>query len=165
METIIRNALISDLPAIIEIRNHYIFNSSALFETEPSSFQERLSWFNRYKPHGPYQIWVADQADQILGYCFSSPYRSGDCFNQTIETSIYLHPQHLGQGIGSLLYQQMFEELKNEDLHTALAGIALPNEGSIALHKKFGFQEVGIFKEYAIKKGQYISSIWLQKMF
>jgi phosphinothricin acetyltransferase len=53
--------------------------------------------------------------------------------------------------------------LKNEALHLAIAGIALPNDASVALHKKFGFEEVGVFKEYAVKNGQYISSIWMQK--
>jgi phosphinothricin acetyltransferase len=165
METTVRNAIVSDLPQIIEIRNYYILNTKALFETEPSSFQERLSWFNRYKNQGPYQIWVADLDDKILGYAFSSPYRAGDYFDRTIETSIYLHPEAKGQGIGSLLYTHLFEELKNENLVTAVAGIALPNEASVALHKKFGFQEVGIFKNYAEKNGKLISSLWLQKMF
>lgn len=164
MEILVRNALVSDLPMIIDIRNHYIFNTKALFESEPSSFQERLTWFNRYQNHGPYQIWVAEEDDQILGYAFSSPYRTGDYFNTTIETSIYLDPNAVGKGIGSALYERLFEDLKDEELHTALAGIALPNEASIALHKKFGFQEIGIFKEYAQKNGRYISSMWLQKM-
>ena len=164
MEISVRNAIVSDLPMIIDIRNYYILNTKALFESEPSSFQERLTWFNRYQNKGAYQIWVAEEVDRILGYAFSSPYRSGDSFNYTIETSIYLDPSATGKGIGSLLYDRLFEDLKNEDIHTALAGIALPNDASVALHKKFGFQEIGIFKEYAQKNGKFINSIWLQKM-
>ncbi len=61
------------------------------------------------------------------------------------------------------MYEALFKKLETENLHLAVVGIALPNEASIALHKKFGFEEVGIFKEYAIKRGQYISSVWMQK--
>jgi phosphinothricin acetyltransferase len=45
----------------------------------------------------------------------------------------------------------------------ALAGIALPNDASVALHRKFGFTDVGVFREYAVKHGQYLSSLWLQR--
>ncbi|EEX92101.1 phosphinothricin N-acetyltransferase [Vibrio orientalis CIP 102891 = ATCC 33934] len=44
-----------------------------------------------------------------------------------------------------------------------LSGIALPNDASVALHKRFGFREIGVFNEYAKKNGQYISSVWLEK--
>jgi phosphinothricin acetyltransferase len=165
LETLIRNALVSDLPQIIDIRNYYILNTKALFETEPSSFQERLAWFNRYKYQGPHQIWVAEVDDRIFGYAFSSPYRIGAYFDRTVETSIYLSPDATGRGIGSQLYSKVFEDIKNENLISAVAGIALPNEASIALHKKFGFEEVGVFKNYAEKNGTPISSLWLQKMF
>jgi len=49
-------------------------------------------------------------------------------------------------------------------VHVALAGIALPNDASVALHRNFGFTEVGTFREYAIKNGQYISSVWMQRL-
>jgi L-amino acid N-acyltransferase YncA len=74
-----------------------------------------------------------------------------------------LAPEVRTKGVGTLLYQELFSLLKNEPLHLAVAGIALPNDASIALHKKFGFEEVGVFKEYAIKNCKYISSIWMQK--
>jgi phosphinothricin acetyltransferase len=57
----------------------------------------------------------------------------------------------------------LLEELRSEALHVAIAGIALPNEPSVALHRKFGFTDVGVFEEYAIKNGAYISSLWMQR--
>jgi phosphinothricin acetyltransferase len=53
--------------------------------------------------------------------------------------------------------------LSKEDLHLAVAGIALPNDGSVALHKKFGFTDVGVFDEYALVNGRFHSSLWTQK--
>jgi phosphinothricin acetyltransferase len=67
------------------------------------------------------------------------------------------------KGIGSALYHVLLDSLRSEDIHVAVAGIALPNDASVALHRKFGFTEVGIFEEYAIKRGAYVSSLWMQR--
>lgn len=76
---------------------------------------------------------------------------------------IYLDPGVRAQDVGSLLYGALFDELQSETVHLAMAGIALPNDASVALHRKFGFADVGIFDEYAIKRGAYISSLWMQR--
>lgn len=159
----IRNAEIDDLGRLTEINNHYILNSNATFDIEAQSPEQRKTWFNKYKNSGPYQLLVAEESGQVIGYAYSSRHRDHFSFDQTVETSIYLAHDQKSKGVGSLLYQKLFERIANENLHLAVAGIALPNEGSIALHKKFGFEEVGIFKEYAIKNGKFISSIWMQK--
>jgi phosphinothricin acetyltransferase len=77
--------------------------------------------------------------------------------------TFFVEPRKAEARRGFSKYKELFSLLKSEPLHLAVAGIALPNEASIALHKKFGFEEVGVFKEYAIKNGKYISSIWMQK--
>ena len=69
-----------------------------------------------------------------------------------------------GQGVGSALYRMLFDDLATEPVHVALAGIALPNDASVALHRKFGFTEVGVFREYAVKNGRYLSSLWMQRL-
>lgn len=66
-------------------------------------------------------------------------------------------------GLGSKLYHALFESLEGKDVHRVVVGIGLPNEGSVAIHKKFGFEVIGIFDEYAYYKGAYRSSIWMQK--
>jgi phosphinothricin acetyltransferase len=160
----IRPGRISDLHGITEIRNHYILNSNALFETELERVEDRTSWFQRYSENGPHRILVAELDKRIVGYASSSKYRDGSYFSKTVELSVFVHSNTTSKGAGSKLYSALFEILQHERVHCAVAGIALPNEASIALHKKFGFQEVGIFKEYAMKNGQFYSSLWLQKM-
>jgi phosphinothricin acetyltransferase len=80
-----------------------------------------------------------------------------------VETSIYLHPEQRRGGVGTALYTALFKILQQQPIHLAVAGIALPNPGSIALHRKFGFETVGTFKEYACKRGVWISSTWFQR--
>ncbi len=159
----IRSATIEDLPAIIAIENHYIQNSYCTFDTEPRVLEERIKWFNNYKTSGPYRFFVATENDKVIGYCCNNRYRDHKAFDQTIEVSIYLAHEVRSKGIGTLLYTKLFEALKEEKLHLAVAAIALPNEASVSLHKKLGFKEVGVFNEYAMKNGAYINSMWLQK--
>ncbi len=155
----IRNAEERDLDRLTQINNHYILNTNATFDVEPQTIEHRKTWFKKYHAHGPHQLLVAEDVNLVIGCAYSSRYRDHFAFDQTVETSIYLAHDYMAKGIGSLLYKALFEKLKAEDLHLAVVGIALPNDSSIALHKKFGFEEVGVFKEYASKHGQYISSI------
>ncbi|MGE3728727.1 MAG: N-acetyltransferase family protein [Candidatus Sericytochromatia bacterium] len=162
---LIRPASHADLEALAEIYNHYVFHSHATFDTEPLQFEARQRWLNKYAKTGPYRLWLAERGHQILGFASSNPYRDHPAFCQTVETSIYLAPTCQGQGVGSALYTRLFESLADQGLHRAIAGIALPNPASVALHQKFGFSEVGTFDEYACKNGVFISSIWMQKKF
>ena len=159
----IRNAELHDLERLTEINNHYILNTNATFDVDPQSVEFRKIWFQKYKLKGPYQLLVAENGTQIIGCAYSSRYRDHFSFDQTVETSVYLAHDQRANGIGSLLYSSLFEKIESEKLHLAVAGIALPNDASIGLHKKFGFKEVGVFTEYAKKHENYISSVWMQK--
>jgi phosphinothricin acetyltransferase len=163
----------ADLPAIVAILNDTAATSHARFETEPVSVASRRDWFAQFGPPatgspaaGPYRLLVARDGDQFLGYACSQRYRDLEAFRETVEVSIALDASRRGQGVGTALYQALFERLAAEPaVHTALAGIALPNDASVALHRKFGFTEVGTFREYAIKNGRYLSSVWMQRVF
>jgi phosphinothricin acetyltransferase len=154
-----------DLPAIVGILNYAAANSIAQFDTRPVSVAGRSEWFGRFSAAGPYRLLVARRGDQVLGYACSQRYRDHEAFRETVEVSIALDVSSRGQGVGTALYRALFDSLALEpSVHVALAGIALPNEASVALHRKFGFTEVGTFREYAIKNGQYISSAWMQRL-
>ena len=154
-----------DLVAIVGILNYTAANSIARFETEPVSVAERRDWFGQFSVTGPYRLVVARGGDQMLGYACSQRYRDLEAFRETVEVSIALDVSSRGQGVGTALYRALFDGLDREpSVHAALAGIALPNDASVALHRKFGFTEVGTFREYAIKNGQYISSVWMQRV-
>jgi phosphinothricin acetyltransferase len=159
---LIRPAVLADLPRLVDIFNHYILNSHATFGTEPFTVESRKPWFDSYG-QDRHRLLVAESEDGILGYTTSSPYQSRPAFDFTVETSVYLHPGKRLAGIGSKLYTALFEALTTQPVHLALAAIANPNPASIALHRKFGFEEVGTFKEYARKNGVWISSTWFQK--
>jgi phosphinothricin acetyltransferase len=153
-----------DLPRIVEILNYTAANSNATFNIRPASVDDRRDWFEQFSPVGPYRLLVARRGNLVLGYACSHRYRDHEAFRETVEVSIALDISCRGQGMGTSLYRALFDSLAHEPVHAMLAGIALPNDASVALHRKFGFTDVGTFREYAVKNGQYISSLWLQRL-
>jgi phosphinothricin acetyltransferase len=153
-----------DRLAIVEILNYTAANSIATFATRATSVAELRDWFERFSSSGPYRLLVARRGDLVLGYACSQRYRDHEAFRETVEVSIALAVGSRGQGVGSRLYRALFDCLADEPVHVALAGIALPNDASVALHRKFRFTEVGTFREYAVKNGRYISSLWMQRL-
>jgi phosphinothricin acetyltransferase len=157
-------AVEADLPGIVEIFNYTAANSVANFGTRPVSVADRRDWFGQFSSAGCHRLFVARRDGQVMGYAGSQRYRRHEAFTETVEVSIALHVSCRGQGTGTALYRELFGCLAGEKVHVALAGIAMPNDASVALHRKFGFTEVGTFREYAIKDGQYISSLWMQRL-
>ena len=139
-------------------------HSIANFATRPVSVADRRAWFEQFSSTGCYRLLVARRGGLVAGYASSQRYRDHEAFSETIEVSIALHASCRGQGVGTVLYRELFDCLAQEPFHVALAGIALPNTASVALHRKLGFTEVGTFHEYAVKDGQYISSLWMQRL-
>lgn len=157
----VRDGSESDLPALTDLYNHYVRTSPATFDTEPFTAQARREWLSHYHPSGRHRLLVATRGDALLGYATSSPHRPKAAYATSVETSIYCHPDALGQGIGTLLYGHLFEVLRGEDVHRAFAGITMPNEPSVRLHRRFGFTDVGTFREVGRKYGRYWDTLWL----
>jgi phosphinothricin acetyltransferase len=160
----IAQATADDLAGIVEIYNYTAAHSIANFDARPVSVAERRGWFEQFSSAGPYRLLVARRGEQVLGYACSQRYREHEAFRETVEVSIALDVSCRHQGVGSSLYRALLDGLADEPVHVMLAGIALPNDASVALHRKFGFGEVGTFREYAVKDGEYLSSIWMQRL-
>ncbi|SHL95590.1 GNAT family N-acetyltransferase [Actinacidiphila paucisporea] len=154
-----------DLAALTEIYNHYIRETPITFDIDPVTPDERRPWLLSHPEDGPHRLLVAQPAGdgRILGYATSSPFRPKAAYATSVETSIYLSPEAGGRGIGTLLYAALFEVLADEDVHRAYAGVTLPNEASIRIHQRFGFQQIGVYEEVGRKFGTYHDVAWLEK--
>ncbi len=161
----VRVARRADLEAILEVYNHYVSNGVATFDEHPLALEDRLPWFETFATRGPYRLLVAcdSSADRVCGYACSSQYRPHASFSKTVEFTVYVAEAHTGQGVGASLYERLLDELDGEPVHRAVVGIALPNDASVRLHRRFGFTEIGVFDEYATKWGRYVSSVWMQR--
>jgi phosphinothricin acetyltransferase len=160
----IRPATIADLPRLTEIYNHYIAHTPTTFDLEPfSAEQRRTQWFDNYAETGPHRLLVAQREGVLLGYASSSRFRPKRAYETTVEMTILSAPEAIGLGIGQRLYEVIFDLLRGEDVHVAVAAITLPNDASCALHERFGFRRVGELREVGRKFGRYWDVAWYER--
>ncbi|MGY1498510.1 N-acetyltransferase family protein [Streptomyces sp. QTS52] len=161
----VRPGVEDDLAALTELYNHYVRETPTTFDTKTFTPQERRPWLLSYPEDGPHRLMVATDVDsqRILGYATSGPFRAKPAYATTVEVTVYLAPDAGGRGIGTLLYEALFEALAGEDVHRALAGVVPPNEASVRLHERFGFRYVGTYREVGRKFGRYWDVAWYEK--
>lgn len=154
-DTIIRPANRADLPRLTEIYNHYVINTPITFDLAPLSIDERTPWFEEHSDRGRYRLLVAVEEGTLLGYATTGRFRVKRAYDTTVDSSIYCAPEATGRGIGSKLYGALFDAIAGEDINRIIAGVTIPNDASLALHRRFGFQVVGTFSEVGRKFGRF----------
>jgi phosphinothricin acetyltransferase len=99
---------------------------------------------------------VAEEMDKVVGYAASLRFHQRPAYAPSVMSSIYLHPDHTGKGIGEKVYSKLIERMKQtEDVHRVYGLVVLPNPGSERLHEKLGFQVAGVLNEGGYKFGKY----------
>jgi len=154
-EMSIRRAERNDLPALLEIYNHYVLNTAISFDIEPRTLEQRREWFGQFAHSGKYQCFVAVKNGVVVGWASSSRFKERAAYDTTIETSIYLSSDATGHGLGRALYETLFDAIANEGIHRIFAGATLPNEASVRLHEAMGFRLVGVQPEVGRKFGRF----------
>jgi phosphinothricin acetyltransferase len=159
---IVEHAKPGDLPAILDILNHYILTHHATFDTVPWAVDQKQEWFDSNTSDGPYQLLVARLDDRILGYAFSGRWRPKKGYNGTAESTVYVHPDATGQNIGYLLMSELLERLSNTGLKKLVAGVAQPGDDSNRLHEKLGYIPVGTFHQVGFKFDKFWDVLWFE---
>lgn len=159
----VRPAIRDDLPALTTIYNHYVTNTAITFDVVPATVEQRGEWFEHYATFGRHRLLVATMGDGVLGYATSGMFRVKPAYQPSVEVSVYCAPDAIGRGVGSRLYRELFAVLAEEDVHRAFAGVALPNEASERLHRRFGFEPIGVFHEVGRKFDRYWDVLWLER--
>lgn len=161
-DVVIRPIAVADAPAICTIYNHYVATSDVTFDETPMAVDEIARRIGTITTTWPWL--VAEAGGVVVGYAYASQWKPRTGYRHTVEITVYLEPAHLGRGTGSALYAALFDDLRERGVHCVIAGIALPNPASIALHEKFGLAKVAHFSECGIKFGRWIDVGYWQRM-
>jgi phosphinothricin acetyltransferase len=156
----IRPATEADLTAINDIYNHYVLHSTCTYQEEPSTPDERRAWFAAHSSLHP--IVVYEEAGQILGWASLSRFHPRSAYRNTVENSVYVRPEVHRRGIGSLLLAHTIAQARDLGHRTILALIDAEQQPSIALHLKFGFQQVAHLRQVGFKLGRWLDVVYLQ---
>jgi phosphinothricin acetyltransferase len=149
-----RNIRPDDAAAICDIYNYYVLNTIITFEESVVSEEEMQSRIIQNTKKHPWIVY--EQNDKISGYAYASEWKSRCAYKHSVETTVYLHENAKGKGIGTILYKELISLLKNKNVHAVIGGIALPNEASVALHEKMSFKKIGQFREVGYKFDKWI---------
>ncbi len=151
----IRSAASSDAGSIAAIYNHFVKTSIVTFEEEEVSDVEMASRIETVKSSGlPW--YLATNAQTVVGYAYATPWKTRSAYRYSAEVTVYAAPEYSGKGIGTALYRELIPALRQRKIHSALAGIALPNAASVALHERFGFYKAAHLMQVGFKMNQWI---------
>lgn len=153
-----------DIPDIREIYNYYVTNSVVTFDEDIWSVaQWRTKRDGLAKQGLPFLVAVSPSG-QILGYALVQPMSSKSAYRFSVENSIYLGQAATGKGLGRALLEALIEACEAAGIRQMVAVISDKGaEGSVALHEKLGFVEVGRMGRVGFKFGRWLGTIYMQK--
>jgi phosphinothricin acetyltransferase len=163
MTLTIRPAEERDLARLTEIYNHYVESTAITFDIDPYDVEARRPWFRQFGIEGRFRLFVAERAGLIDAYAGTTSFRPKRAYDTTVEATVYCAPNATGLGLGRELFSVLWKSLEGEDVHSAVAGITLPNEPSIKLHERFGFELSGVLHDVGRKLGRYWDVAWYEK--
>ncbi|HWD07102.1 MAG TPA: GNAT family N-acetyltransferase [Amycolatopsis sp.] len=158
---LIRDAEERDAAACAEIYAPYVRDTTITFELEPPTPAEMAERIARAaKTHA----WlVLEDDDRVAGYAYGSPYKERAAYRWACEVSVYLELGRRRTGAGRKLYEALFARLAERGFRTAVAGMTLPNDPSVGLHRALGFEPIGTYRRIGWKHGAWRDVAWAQR--
>ena len=157
----IRFAKPSDARSLLDIYAPYVENTAITFEYEVPTIEDFATRIAKTLEKYPYL--VAEEDGVVVGYAYASTYYARAAYDWAVELSVYVSQDARGQGVGSKLYDALEDLLEQIGYIHFLACISLPNEASLALHRKRGYQQVAHFPKIGYKFNRWHDIVWLQK--
>lgn len=157
----IRMASADDAGAVRDVYGPMIESSAISFELTVPSVDEMASRITERQPAYPWL--VADTSDGVVGYAYAGRFSGRAAYDWSVETSVYLAERARGRGVGRALYEVLLALLAAQGYRQAMAGIALPNPASVALHERVGFAPVGVYRAVGWKLDTWHDVGWWQR--
>lgn len=154
---VLREVREDDAQAITDIYNWYVLNTTVSFETAGLSVREMRERIAGISSCCPY--YVCEMDGQVSGYCYVHPWKERAAYRHTYETTVYVHPECRGRGIGHRLMNMLVGECRNRNYHALIACITAENEPSIIFHGKLGFKQASLFKSVGFKFGRWLDVV------
>lgn len=160
----VRAAGVEDLPSVREIYNHYVATSTVTFDEVPMTLDGLRSQFQRLRELGMPFLVAENPSGQILGFAYVFPWRQKAAYRYTVENSIYLRQAATGKGLGKQLLTELITRSRQAGFTEVVAVIADSGaDASIAMHKKFGFTEIGHLHKVGFKFERWLGTVLMQK--
>lgn len=161
----LRDATIDDIPAIVEITNQAILETTAVWSLAPVTVAARVLWLQERQARGfPVIVATAPDTRELLGFASFGDFRAWEGYLHTVEHSLYVAPPAQGQGIGRALLAELIVRATAGGKHVMVAGIESGNLASIALHRQAGFEDAGCLRQVGRKFDRWLDLTFMQKL-
>ena len=158
----IRDAEDRDLQGITAIYNDAVEHTTAIWNEAIVNIENRRAWLaDRHKSGYPVLVALSDE-NEVVGYASFGDWRAWDGYRHTVEHSVYVRVDQRGTGIGMALMEALVGRARDIGKHVMVAGIEAGNTGSIRLHEKLGFEQVGLLRQVGTKFGRWLDLAFLQ---
>ena len=157
----IRMATLEDAPAMISIYEPYIIGTAITFEYETISVETMQGRMEVVQKQFPWLVYELE--GRVVGYAYCSRFKERAAFDWDCECSVYIDEKEHRKGIATALYTKLFELVTRQGYYNIYALITYSHENSVALHKKFGFTEVGVYKKTGYKMGKWWDLLVMEK--
>ncbi len=141
---------------------HHVAHGTASFDTEPRSDIEMAARIAECIARG-WPFLIAEADGEIVGYAYATQFRDRPAYTSSCENSIYLHPDHCGKGIGTLLLDALIEAAERAGFRQMIAVIGGAEPASAALHARAGFVESGRMRSVGRKFGRWLDTLYMQR--
>jgi len=163
----VRLATVDDAADILAIYNHEVESFTSTFDLVPRTLEAQRTWLTERS--GAFAAVVAtipnrNNEDRVVGFASLSPYKERAAYRTTVENSVYVSRDHGGMGIGMVLMTHLIEVARDSGFHSMIARIEASSEASRALHRKCGFELVGVENEVGRKFNRWLSTAVMQLM-
>lgn len=160
---LIRPVTQADLPAILDIHNDAILNSTANWSYHPDTLEGRLALLEELNAKNHAYI-AAFEGDTLMGYAYFNDFRKRDAYCQTVEHSVYVHKNHHRKGVARALMLKLMEAAQKAQKHVMIGALEASNEASIKLHHALGFTETGRLQQVGYKFNRYMDLVFMQRL-
>ncbi|WP_324743888.1 GNAT family N-acetyltransferase [Pseudomonas veronii] len=157
----IRDATEQDLPAIRDIYNDAVLNTTAIWNEQLVDLANRQAWFTARQAQR-YPILVAVDNDEVTGYASFGDWRPFEGYRYSVEHSVYVRNDQRGKGLGPRLMQTLIERARAGGKHVMVAAIESSNKASLRLHERLGFMTTGQMPQVGIKFGRWLDLTFMQ---
>jgi L-amino acid N-acyltransferase YncA len=145
----IEDATLKDLERIVEIYNSTISSRTVTADLEPVTVESKRKWFDEhYADFRP--LWVMKINNEIVAWLSFQSFYGRPAYNATAEISIYISKESRSQGIGSILLERAIQESPRLNINTLVGFVFAHNEPSLALLRKYKFEQWGYLPRVAI---------------
>ena len=161
-EALVRPATEADLEAITAIYNQSVLTETASWDDQTVTVENRRLWLVAHATD-PFVTLVAELDGVVVGYAAYGRFREKAGWALTAEHSVYLTPDAMGRGIGTLLLTHLLDAAASRGIHVMVGVLSADNEASVRLHQRLGFVETARMPEVGKKFGRWLDAVIVQR--